>query len=81
MIRFIDLNKQIASNPNDPEWAREFAFFDTLEARFVVIGNQQIFDSREDVLDNLDENDSAYAKRILGLLPEWVPKSVRIVAR
>ncbi len=82
MIRFIDLGKQIATDLNDPEWAREFAFYDTLEARFLDFGSgQQVFDSKEDVLNNLDEENTAYVKKILGLLPEWVPKDSRTMAR
>ena len=81
MIRFIDLDKQIAPDRNDPGWSREFAFFDTLEARFLVLGNQQIFDSVEDVLEQMDDSETAYRKRILGLIPAWVPKDKQTVTR
>lgn len=81
MIRFIDLGKQIASDPNDSEWAREFCFYDTLSASFLSFDGQQVFDSKEDVLNNLDEENAAYVKRIIGLLPEWVPKDSRTMVR
>ena len=81
MIRFIDLGKQIATDPNDPEWSREFAFYDTLSASFISLDGQSVFDSREDVLTNLDEDNPAYVRRILGLLPEWVPKGSKEIVR
>jgi hypothetical protein len=81
MIRFIDLGKQIAPDPNDPEWMREFALYDTLEARFLDFGGQVVFDSREDLIENIDDNDPGYVKKILGLLPEWVPKDSRTMVR
>ena len=69
MIRFIDLGKQIAADPNNPEWMKEFAFYDTLQAQFLTFDGRQVFDSREDLLENLDDGDDIYVKRILGLLP------------
>lgn len=74
MIRFVDLGKQIAEDHNDPDWPREFSFYDTLEARFLVLGNQQIFDSCDDLMEQLDEYETAYIKRIMGLIPAWVPR-------
>ena len=81
MIRFIDLGKQIATDPNDTEWLREFSFYDTLQAQFLSFDGRQVFDSREDLVENLDDDEPAYAKRILGLLPEWVPKSSKDMVR
>ena len=81
MIRFIDLGKQIASDPNDSEWTREFCFYDTLSASFLSFDGQQVFDSKEDVLNNLDEENAAYVTRSIGLLPEWVPKDSRTMVR
>ena len=81
MIRFIDLGKQIATDPNDPEWMKEFAFYDTLLAQFLTFEGRQVFDSRQDLLENLDDDEHAYAKRILGLLHEWVPKSSNSMVR
>jgi hypothetical protein len=79
LIRFINLGKQIAQDENDPEWPIEFCFYDTLEARFMVIGNQQIFDSIEDLLEQIDDEDSAFLRRITNLIPPWVPKSKRTI--
>jgi hypothetical protein len=81
VIRFIDLGKQIATDPNDPEWLREFSFYDTLQAQFLSFDGRQVFDSREDLVENLDDDEPAYAKRILSLLPEWVPKDSKTMVR
>jgi hypothetical protein len=81
MIRFIDLGKQIAEDHNDPEWPREFALYDTLEASFLSFAGQQIFDSKEDLIDNLDDDNPAYTRKIIGVLPEWVPNKKQTVSR
>ena len=81
MIRFIDLGKQIAQDKDDPDWPREFCFYDTLQASFLSFGNQQIFDSRQDLLDNVDDSDPAYLRRIVKLLPEWVPSGNKTIVR
>lgn len=73
MIRFIDLGKQIAQDKDDPDWPREFALYDTLQASFLSFSGQQIFDSRQDLLDNIDDSDPAYLRKIIKVLPEWVP--------
>lgn len=73
MIRFIDLGKQIAQDKDDPDWPREFALYDTLQAQFLSFSGQEVFDSKEDLLDNIDDPDPAYLRRIIKLLPEWVP--------
>jgi hypothetical protein len=81
LIRFIDLGKQIASDPDDPEWAREFCFYDTLQASFVSFDSRVVFDSIEDLKDCLDDNDAVYTRRILSLLPPWVPKRTRSLVK
>jgi hypothetical protein len=81
LIRFIDLGKQIATDPNDPEWMREFAFYDTLQAQFLSFDGRQVFDSFEDLRECMDDGDPAYIKKILGLLPAWVPNSSKAVMR
>lgn len=75
MIRFIDLGKQIAQDKNDPEWPREFALYDTLQASFISIGGMQVFDCRQDLVDNMDDNDISYMRKVLSVIPEWVPKA------
>lgn len=74
MIRFIDIGKQNAVDPNDPKWPREFAFYDTLEAKFLSFAGQQIFDSVDDLIEQMDDLEASYVKRIIGLIPEWVPR-------
>jgi hypothetical protein len=74
MLRFIDLGKQIAQDHNDPKWSREFAFYDTLEASFLSFGGQQVFDSYDDIMDKMDDYEKAYVKRIVALIPAWVPR-------
>ena len=81
MIRFIDLGKQIALDENDPEWQRQFCFYDTCGASFLSFDGQQIFDSHEDVLEQIDDHDTAYIKRIMGLIPAWVPRGKRTMVR
>lgn len=81
MIRFIDLGKQIALDENDPEWPREFAFYDTLQASFLTFDGQAVFDSVEDLLEQMDDNDASYLKRITGLIPAWVPRGKRTITR
>ena len=81
MIRFIDLRKQIAVDENDPDWPRQFCFYDTLQASFLSFSGQQIFDSREDLIEWMDDHDKAYGKRILNLIPEWVPATKRTMVR
>jgi hypothetical protein len=81
MIRFIDLGKQIALDKNDPDWPREFAFYDTCLAQFISLDGQQLFDSVEDVIEQMDDNDASYVKRIVGLIPAWVPRGKRTMVR
>lgn len=81
MIRFIDLGKQIALDPNDPEWHREFCFYDTCTASFLRFDGQSIFDSLEDLIEQMDDEDPAYMKRITSLIPSWVPKRKGTIIR
>lgn len=81
MIRFIDLGKQIALDENDPDWPREYCFYDTCMAQFVSFDGQQIFDSIADLEEQMDDDDPSYVKRILSLIPSWVPKGKRTVNR
>jgi hypothetical protein len=74
MIRFIDLGKQLALDESDPEWSREFCFYDTIQAEFLSFEGQQVFESWEDLLEQIDDGDAAYLRRITSLIPTWVPK-------
>lgn len=81
MIRFIDLGKQIALDENDADWPREFALYDTLQASFLTFSGQSVFDSTEDLLEQMDDSDVAYIKRVLNLLPAWVPRGKKTIER
>jgi hypothetical protein len=81
LIRFIDLGKQIAQDDNDPDWPREFSFYDTLQASFLSFDGRQVFDSRDDLIECLDEENHAYMKKILSVIPEWVPRSKQTMMR
>ena len=81
MIRFIDLGKQIAVDPEDPEWNREFCFYDTITASFLRFDGQSIFESWEDLLEMMDDEDPAYMKRITSLIPQWVPRGKPTISR
>ena len=81
MIRFIDLGKQIALDENDPDWHREFAFYDTITASFLRFDGQSVFDSVEDLLEQMDDFDAAYMKRITSLIPKWVPRGKPTINR
>lgn len=73
MIRFIDLGKQLALDENEDR-SRDFCFYDTIQAKFLVFGGQSIFDSWEDLLEQMDDAESGYMKRITSLIPKWVPR-------
>lgn len=81
MIRFIDLGKQIALDENDPEWPRQFAFYDTIGAEFLRFDGQQILETLEDLLEQMDDEDQVYMKRILCLIPNWVPRGKTTITR
>lgn len=81
MIRFIDLGKQIALDDKDPDWNREFCFYDTCTATFLRFDGQSVFDSWEDLLEQMDDEDHAYMKRVTSLIPSWVPRGKRTMAR
>jgi hypothetical protein len=79
LIRFINLGKQIAQDENDPEWPIEFSLYDTLEARYLEFSGQVVFDSLDELVELMDDEDTAYVKRITNLIPPWVPKSKRTI--
>lgn len=75
MIRFIDLGKQIAVDESDPDWPRQFAFFNTINDQFISINGYMVFDSLADFLSEVeqtDEIDAVLLSRMCSLLPEWV---------
>ncbi len=74
MIRFVDLGKQLEVDENDPETPRSFAFYDTIYSKFLSFDGQQTFESHEDLLEQMADEDVAFVQRILGLMPSWVPR-------
>jgi hypothetical protein len=74
MIRFIDLGKQISVDETDPEWPRQFAFYDTVHDRFISINGYMVFDSLADLISEIEQDytDAEFANRLLSLLPDWV---------
>ena len=79
MIRFIDLGKQIAVDETDPAWPRQFAFYDTIQDRFISINGYMVFDSLADMISEIEQDytDAEFANRLLNLLPDWV-KTMRV---
>ena len=74
MIRFIDLGKQIAVDETDPDYPRQFAFFDTIYSRFIDIGGEVVFDSFADLIEHVAVDSSItqpFFDRIVGLMPDW----------
>jgi hypothetical protein len=74
MIRFIDLGKQIAVDEDDSKWPRQFAFYNTVNDRFMTISDIQVFDSLAELIAALKDDgyDAEFCIRIFRLLPEWV---------
>jgi hypothetical protein len=86
MIRFIDLGKQIAVDETDPEWPRQFAFYDTVDDTFVSFDGTEVWDSWGEFESDLiymaetDMREFPYRtelkketlKRFRGLCPDWV---------
>ena len=62
MIRFIDLSGQDTSY--------RFAFFDTITDRFLILGNDQVWNSKADLLEGTVPNDPL-VDRCVGLMPDW----------
>jgi hypothetical protein len=74
MIRFIDLGKQIAVDETDPDWPRQFAFFDTIYSQFIKIEGEAVFDSFVDFAEHcaIDrEMTQDRIERLVGLMPDW----------
>jgi hypothetical protein len=86
MMRFIDLGKQIAVDESDPDWNREFAFFNTINDHFLEFDDEQVWDSWESFEESVREHfrptgskrDKEYAedllRRLKSLCPKWVFK-------
>ena len=66
MIRFVDLR--------GADTGYEFAFWDTVTDRFITVGNDQAWDSLDDLRDcaELYELDEGLERRLIRLCPDWV---------
>lgn len=54
-----------------------FAFYDTVQSRFLELDGSQDWDSRADFIDDhkasgIGEHESRKLERFIGLMPEWV---------
>ena len=73
MIRFIDLGKQIASYEADPEYPRQFAFYNTVSDTFLSANGGQVFDSWDEFLAHAAlELTLETINRCRSLCPKWV---------
>lgn len=73
MMRFIDLGKQIAVDESDPDYPRQFAFYDTVTDRFIAANYEQVFDSWDEFLEQAaTELSLQLINRLRSLCPEWV---------
>jgi hypothetical protein len=73
MIRFIDLTNQIVIPVDDEVW-HEFAFFNTVNDRFLTFSGNQTWHTVKDFVDDFaTDQDNGYADepmRFLGLIPQ-----------
>jgi len=80
MIRFIDLGKQIAVDETDPEWPRQFAFYDTVYDVFYEFGGEQVWDNWKEFekayLDNCNTMDlrGRPIERFRNISQHWIFK-------
>ena len=73
MIRFIDLGKQIAVDETDPDYPRQFAFYNTISDTFLSANGGQVFDSWHEFEKNATgEISRDMVSRCFGLCPKWV---------
>ena len=73
MIRFIDFGKQIAVDESDPEFPRQFAFYNTVSDQFLSANGGQVFDSWHEFEKNATgELSREMISRCFGLCPDWV---------
>jgi hypothetical protein len=81
MIRFIDLGKQIAVDETDPEWPRQFAFYDTVSDSFIDLGNGYVWDSWLDVLKYSHCDDAPLLDRLWNISPDWTKEGIAADAK
>lgn len=72
MMRFIDLGKQIAVDETDPDYPRQFAFYNTASGEFIELAQMgHVWDSWIDILRFAGDEDPKLLDRLWGLSPEW----------
>src|SRR5271163_3779191 len=77
MIRFIDLGKQIAVDETDPDWPRQFAFFDTVTDTFIELDqNGYVWNSWIDILKFGSGDDPKLLDRLWDLSPAWTKEGI-----
>lgn len=75
MIRFVDLGRQLSAFEDDPNWPRQFAFYDTISDQFLIVNGGSAFDSWREFLAQAELDLSpAYIERLQALCPKWVLK-------
>jgi hypothetical protein len=81
VIRFIDLGKQIAVDETDPDYPREFAFFDTVSGEFINLCQMgHVWDSWTDIMKHADDLPIGTLERMWNVSPEWARGGVKIEA-
>ena len=73
MMRFIDLGKQIAVDETDPDYPREFAFYNTVDDSFLRFNSGSTWESWNDFLSDFDGSQELLL-RLKNLCPVWVFK-------
>lgn len=72
MMRFIDLGKQIATDESDPDYPRQFAFYNTITDKFVVANGGSAFSSWDEFLEHAaEELPLDLINRLKSLCPTW----------
>src|SRR5271156_2045190 len=72
MMRFIDLGKQIALDETDPDYPREFAFFNTINDKFVELGGMgHIWSSWANIIRFCPDESKELLDRLWSISPEW----------
>ena len=77
MIRFLKVEGLYGGGENDPP---QFSFWDTIYSRYVKIGDDVMWDSRDDFVASKEfaikdgEEETAMANRCERLIQDWVPQ-------
>lgn len=73
MMRFVDLGKQLAVYESNPNYPRQFAFYNTVSDTFITANGGSAFDSWGDFLEQAaGELAPELINRLRSLCPQWV---------